>query len=109
VRHRHHKERNITPMKMVVIVCPEGRHEEFRNSIEDHGIHAYTELRHAIGEGETGKKLASHIWPGESVIIFMVIADEKKAEIAGLVQQCRAKLYPAEGMRAFVMPVEEML
>jgi len=96
-------------MKMVVIVCPEGRHEEFRNSIEDHGIHAYTELRHAMGEGETGKKFASQIWPGESVIIFMVIDDGKKAEVVELVRHCQAKLYPAEGMRAFVMPVEEVL
>lgn len=96
-------------MKMIVIVCPEGRHEEFRNSIEDHGIHAYTEMRHAMGEGETGKKFGSDIWPGESVIIFMVIDDEKKAEVAELLRQCQAKLYPAEGMRAFVMPVEEIL
>ncbi len=35
--------------------------------------------------------------------------DEKQEEIARLVKDCQSKLYPAEGMRAFVMPVEEML
>lgn len=96
-------------MKMVLVVCPEGRGEEFRSSIEKRGVHAYTELGHATGEGETGKKFGRHIWPDESVIIFMVIADDKKAEIARVVKRCQSNLYPAEGMRAFVMPVEEVL
>lgn len=96
-------------MKMVLVVCPEGRHEEFRNSIEKHGIHAYTELRHVTGEGETGKKFGSHIWSDESIIIFMVIEDDTLPDIERLVKLCQSKLYPAEGMRAFVMPVEEIL
>ena len=37
-------------MKMVLVVCPEGRGEEFRSSIEKRGVHAYTELGHATGE-----------------------------------------------------------
>ena len=74
-------------MKMVLVVCPEGRETEFRDSIEKRGIHAYTEIRHAIGEGKTGKRLGTHIWPGESVIIFMVIDDDKKAEIEHVVRQ----------------------
>ena len=96
-------------MKMVLVVCPERRETEFRDSIEKRGIHAYTEIRHAIGEGKTGKRLGTHIWPGESVIIFMVIDDDKKAEIEHVVRQCQTALFPAEGMRAFVMPVEEIL
>jgi nitrogen regulatory protein PII len=96
-------------MKMVLVVCPEARHEQFRNSVEEHGVHAYTEIRHAIGEGVTGKKFGNRTWPDESVIIFMVIEDEKKADVARVVKECQSKLYPAEGMRAFVMPVEEVL
>lgn len=96
-------------MKMIIIVCPEGRHEDLRKAIESHGLHAYTELRHVIGAGETGKKLSSHIWPGESVIFFLVIENRQKPAILEIVRQCQAKLYPSEGMRAFVVPVEEIL
>jgi hypothetical protein len=96
-------------MKMVLIVCPQDRHTEFQSSLREHGIKAYTELRHVVGEGETGKKFGNRLWPEESVIVFMVIEDDKKAEIKGLIQQCKSKLYPAEGMFAFFMPVEEIL
>ncbi len=96
-------------MKMIVIVCPEGRHSEFRSTLKDRGIHTYTELENAVGEGESGKKFGNRIWPEKSVLIFMVIEDDKKDEVADAVRQCQAKLYPSEGMRAFVMPVEEVL
>ncbi len=96
-------------MKMVMVVCPEGRNEAFRNSLKTHGIHAYTEMPHAVGEGETGKKFGTRIWPDESILIFMVIEDEKRAEIVELVRECKARLKPAEGMHAFVLPVEEIL
>jgi hypothetical protein len=39
----------------------------------------------------------------------MVIGDDKRTEIERLVKSCQSKLYPAEGMRAFVMPVEEVI
>lgn len=96
-------------MKMILVVCPEGRHSEFRNTLKDRGIHTYTELENAVGEGESGKKFGNRIWPETSVLIFMVIDDDKKDEVADAVRQCQAKLYPSEGMRAFVMPVEEVL
>ena len=96
-------------MKMVMVVCPAGRQEEFRKSIEEHGIRAYTEIRHVIGEGETRKEFGSRIWPSESAIIFIVIEDDMRAEIERVIKECQAKLYPAEAMRAFVMPVENML
>ncbi|MFO7760500.1 MAG: PG0541 family transporter-associated protein [Thermodesulfobacteriota bacterium] len=96
-------------MKMIVIVCPEGRHSEFRNTLKDSGIHTYTELNNAVGEGESGKKFGNRIWPEKSVLIFMVIEEDKKDEVADAVRQCQAKLYPSEGIRAFIMPVEEVL
>ncbi len=96
-------------MKMVIVVCPEGRHEAFRNLIEKHEIHAYTEMRDITGEGDTGKKFGTVVWPGQSTIMLIVVSDDKKAEIEKAIKECQSKLYPAEGMRAFVLPVEEVL
>ncbi len=96
-------------MKMIVVVCPQERHAEVRDSLERHGIHAYTELGHVVGEGTTGKKFGSRIWPEQSVLIFMVVDDDRKSQLLELVRQCQSRLYPAEGMRAFVLSVEEFL
>jgi nitrogen regulatory protein PII len=96
-------------MKMILVVCPAAHHEDFRGAIREHGIHSYTEMRHVRGEGETGKKFGSRLWPDESVLIFMVVEDSKKREIADLISRCRENLFPTEGMHAFVMPVEEIL
>jgi len=96
-------------MKMIVVVCPQERHAEFRDSLQEHGVHAYTEMRHVVGQGETGKKFGTRIWPEESILILMVVDDDRKAQLLELVRHCQSRLYPAEGMRAFVMPVEEIL
>jgi len=48
-------------MKMVMIVCPQDRQNDVRKLIIEHGVHAYTEIRDVIGEGETGKKFGTNI------------------------------------------------
>ncbi|MES0446057.1 MAG: PG0541 family transporter-associated protein, partial [Desulfobacterales bacterium] len=63
-------------MKMVMIICPENRNEELRELIAKHDIHAYTELKEITGEGATGKKFGSRIWPEKSVLVFTVISNE---------------------------------
>ncbi len=93
-------------MKMVMIVCPENRNEELRELISKHDIHAYTELKEVTGEGATGKKFGSRIWPEKSVLVFTVISNEKKDELVADLRKCSEELFPGEGMRAFVLPVE---
>jgi len=64
-----------------MIVCPENRNEELRELITKHDIHAYTELKEVTGEGATGKKFGSRIWPEKSVLVFTVISNEKMVSI----------------------------
>jgi nitrogen regulatory protein PII len=94
-------------MKMLMIVCPESNVEEIRNLISQFDIHAYSELHDVTGEGEKGKKLGTRVWPGKSVIVFMVLPEDKKEEMLAAVRECRRNLMPEEGLHAFVLPVEE--
>ncbi len=96
-------------MKMLVIIGPEGREEDLRRLIENHEVHAYSEFRGIIGAGITGRHLGTPVFPGKSVMIFTVVQDPKLKELREAVEAFRKTLYPEEGVRAFVLPVEEMM
>jgi len=96
-------------MKMLVLIGPEGREEDLRRLIENHEVHAYSEFRGVIGEGATGRRMGTPVFPGKSVMIFTVVEDPKLEELRAAVEAFRGTLYPQEGVRAFVLPVEEMI
>lgn len=96
-------------MKMLVLIGPEGREDDLRRLIEIHEVHAYSEFRGVIGEGATGRKLGTPVFPGKSVMIFTVVQNPKLEELRAAVEAFRRTLYPEEGVRAFVLPVEELI
>jgi hypothetical protein len=96
-------------MKMLILIGPEGRESDLRDLIARHSVHAYSEFRHVIGEGETGRHLGTSVFPGRSVVIFTVVPDNRLAELKTALAEFRKGLYAEEGIRAFVLPVEEML
>lgn len=96
-------------MKMLMIVCDPERQDEVRNLIARHDVHAYSELSNVIGEGETGKKLGTHAWPGKSVLLFTVVAEDKAGELIAALRDYHKKLYSGEGMKVFVLPVETVI
>jgi hypothetical protein len=76
--------------------------------IQAHGVHAYSEMRDVIGEGTTGPRMGTRVWPGASALIFTVIPEDKKDELAAALREKSKGFYPSEGLRIFVLPVEEM-
>ena len=96
-------------MKMLMIICPTERQEEIRALIDRHGVHGYTEIEEVLGEGKTGKKLDTHVWPGKSSLIFTVTSPEKEEELVKALRHSAEHLYPGEGLRAFVLPVESVI
>jgi hypothetical protein len=96
-------------MKMLMIICPEQRRGEIRDLIRRHEVHAFSELKDITGEGETGVRMGTRIWPGTSSLIFTVVPDGKNEELLMALKKCSTELYPGEGLRAFVLPVEEAI
>jgi len=96
-------------MKLLMVICPEERREQVAAMMEKHGVKSFTELPQVIGEGATGKHLDTQVWPGKSVLVFTVVSDEKKDELVAALKECQKKLFPGEGMKAFVLPAEEAL
>ncbi len=94
-------------MKMLLVICPDFRQSDIRSLIASHDVHAYSELRDVTGEGATGKRMGTRIWPEKSILIFTVISDDKKDALLSEMKRFATQLYPGEGLRAFVLPVEE--
>jgi len=96
-------------MKMLMIVCPERNAEDIRELIGAYNVHSYSELHDVTGEGEKGKRFGTRVWPGKSVVIFTVVPERKKDELIEALKTCEQRLMPEESMRAFVLPVEEVI
>ena len=65
-------------MKMFLIIYCEAADEEVVGALKEAGIHGYTKMVEARGEGtETEPKLGTHCWPGKNNILLMAVADEE--------------------------------
>ena len=95
-------------MKMLMIVCPETRQEEVRALIAKHDVHSYSEIPRVLGEGKTGKHLGTHVFPGQSVLIFTVVSAGKKDELVSALKDYQTGLFEGEGLRVFALPVESI-
>jgi len=96
-------------MKLLMVICPEDRRDEVMAMVERHGVRSFTELPQVVGEGVTGKRLGTQVWPGKSALMFTVVSDEKKDELVAALKECQKGLFPGEGIKAFVIPAEEAL
>ena len=96
-------------MKMLLIICPETRQDELRDLIVRHGVHAYSELKNVLGEGKTGKKMDTQIWPEKSILIFTVTEENKSKELLAALKDFQKQLYKEEGFRVFALPAEAVI
>lgn len=93
-------------MRMLMIICPKARQGEIAKLIEKQGVNAFSEIPEIIGEGKTGKKLGTHVFPDKSSLIFTVVPEDKEKALIAALKHCATQLFPDEGMKAFVLPVE---
>jgi nitrogen regulatory protein PII len=96
-------------MKMVIVICPESREQEVSNLIAKHDVKSFSLIKDITGSGRMGKRLDTPVWPGKSILIFTVVDDSKSNELKETLKECAHNLYPGEGMRAFVLPIEDMI
>jgi len=94
-------------MKMFLLVYCEAADEDVIAAIKEAGIHGYTKMVEARGEGtETEPKLGTHCWPGKNNVLIMAVADEEVTRINERVRLLRED-HPRAGVRSFLLPMEE--
>jgi len=95
-------------MKMVMIVYNEAVDEEVQQTLESCCIEHFTKWQRVLGKGGVSEPhLDSSVWPGVNNVCMTVVEDFKVKTILLKVKELRVKL-GKEGIKAFVLPVEEI-
>lgn len=95
-------------MKLVLIAYNEALNMEVLNVLEKNDLSCYTKWEKVYGSGENSEPhLGTHIWPKANDVMAVVMEDEKVPSFMKSIRELRER-YPKQGIKAFVLPVEEV-
>jgi nitrogen regulatory protein PII len=95
-------------MKLMVICYNVAIHEEVMDVLKETGIKNYTRFERAQGVGDlAGPHLGTNIWPAVNSVLAVAVEDDKKDRLIERIKELRKKL-GKEGIKAFVLPLEEI-
>lgn len=95
---------------MVLISYYVGIEEELMEVLSSLGIEGYTKWERALGRGRTsGPHLGTHIWPKTNALLSVALEDLKASLLMKKVQELKATPLGEEGIKAFLLPLEEMV
>jgi len=93
---------------MVMISYNEAIDAEIMDVLEHCAMKNYTKVMGVFGKGATsGAHMGNDIWPGRNNVLYIACEENDARQILACVKELRKKL-GAEGVKAFVMPLEEM-
>ncbi|MCX7635873.1 MAG: hypothetical protein N2Z74_09070 [Syntrophales bacterium] len=96
-------------MKMLIIVYSAAADYDVLTRLKSLGINGYTKLKEAAGEGkETEPKLGTHCWPGANNVLYVAVRDEDVPRMKEVIRQLKAG-HPRAGVKAFILPMEEII
>jgi hypothetical protein len=96
-------------MKMFMIIYAEAADETIIAALKRSGIHGYTKMVEARGEGtQSEPKLGTHVWPGKNNILFLALPDEELERIRADLRRLEDG-NPHANIRCFVLPMEEII
>lgn len=95
-------------MKMVMIAYNAAMDSEVMEVLEHCAVKSYTKIPSAYGKGATsGTHMDDDIWPGKNSLLIVACDDNAAKHILACTRELR-KVLGKEGIKAFVMPLEEM-
>jgi len=96
-------------MKLVLIVYSAALEAQVLEALERIGANTYTKLPRIHGVGtHSPPHLDTHVWPGTNNGLLIATDEESKDRILKEIGGLKAA-HQREGIKAFVMPVEEIL
>jgi len=100
-------------MKLVLIVFNFIYDDTVRAIIERLKIPGFTEVPRVFGTGESGKRFGTHAFPGHDTMLFTILPTEMVGPLLEQIAQFKAGLAERArrhgGIKAFVLPVEQMV
>jgi nitrogen regulatory protein PII len=100
-------------MKCVLIVFNFIYDEHVRAILDRLKIPGFTEVHQVFGTGESGKRFGTHAFPGHDTMLFTVIQDAQLQPLMDALREFKQGLVDRSrrrgGIKAFVLPVEQMV
>ena len=95
-------------MKMIFIMYNIAINDEVMEVLKTVGIDGYTRWERTTGSGKTsGSHLGTHVWPPVNSVLAIAVEDDRKDKLIERIKEVRKKI-GKEGIKAFVLPLEEM-
>jgi len=95
-------------MKMVMLTYNEAIDVDVMEVLKGCGLVNYTKITRVHGKGTTsGTHLGDQIWPGLNYISYVACDDAQADQVVSGVINLRKRL-GKEGVKAFVMPLEQV-
>ncbi len=95
-------------MKMVMISYNEAVEVEVMGSLTECALKNYTKITDTYGSGLTsGTHLGNDIWPGKNCILYVACEDKEAKQLLACIKELR-KTIGKEGLKAFLLPLEDM-
>ncbi len=95
-------------MKMVVIAYNEAIDIEVMEILGRCSVRNYTKMTGVFGKGEvSGTHLGNDIWPGRNNVLYVACEETQAKQLMIQIKEARKKL-GKEGIKAFVLPVEDI-
>ncbi len=93
---------------MIMLVYNEAMDLEVVEVLDQCAVKNYTKFVGVFGKGGTsGTHMGDDIWPGKNNALFIACDSESKTKLLDSIKELRKKL-GKEGVKAFVMPLEEI-
>jgi hypothetical protein len=94
---------------MIMLAYNEAVDDEVMEILGKCSLKSYTKLIKTYGKGEmSGTHLGNDVWPGLNNILYIACKDNEAKRLTEEIKVVR-KTIGKEGIKAFVMPLEEMV
>lgn len=98
----------MTANKMVMISYNEAMDMEVMEILENCGLKHYSKITGTFGKGATsGTHLGNDIWTGRNNILYVGCLEKESQQLLSCIKELRKQL-GHEGIKAFIMPVEDL-
>ena len=96
-------------MKMIMMFVPSDCLEDVQELMDRHDIHAYTEVPHLLGSGQSGRKLGTRAFPGTSSMLLAVLRPDEADRLTAALRDYAARAECCNEMRMFGMEAEVLM
>lgn len=95
-------------MKMVMVVYNEAMDMEVMEVLESCAMKNYTKISGVFGRGTaSGTHLGNDVFPGRNNILYVACEEKQAEQLLSCVKELR-KEFGHEGIKAFILPIEDL-